>query len=182
MSVYDPGNALLDNPLIGVPSLPPAFQDVSALDMTVYFPLVNLSQGTSVIQSSSLQWVLIRVALADQATGLPVIASNYPVSIAITQADPVPGDYLPASWLIRTVLPASSYTSAVAINQVDPVQAILPSFSLIPNVAPAGDYARLLIGPVRGLSLAVGKWRVYVQIAISGGTFQVHSLGMLTVE
>ena len=148
--------------------------------MIVDVPLVNLSQGTSVIQSSALQWVLIRVALTDQATGLPIVASNYPVSIAITQADPVPADYLPASWLIRTVLPASSYTSAVAINQVDPVQAILPSF--IPNVAPAGDYARLLIGPIQGLALSVGKWRMYVQIMAGGETLQVHSLGMLTVE
>ena len=123
-----------------------------ALEMVLGPPLVNISQGLSVMEAGARQWVAVKVDLADMAKGYAVDPAQYAVAMAITQGDPSPSDYLPAEWLGRTAEP-------------DP-----------------GVYAMILAGAGAVPDPGVGHWRVYVQVPPGGEELEERAPGYLTVE
>lgn len=79
------------------------------LDMTLGAPQVSLAQPGAAKEAAATEWLVCLVGLLDLGSGFPVDPKQYGVAVAVTAADPLPADFLPAVWLARSADPAGSY-------------------------------------------------------------------------
>ncbi len=162
MALFDPsalpgdGPAAPGGPAPGPPD-PNQISDTPDVDLSPGPPVLSFADGggggSAVLEAGATEWLHALLAGADNATGLPLD--------------------------VAALILAGDVSLAVTLN-ADPAAG--DWHPAAPLRRPEGVYARLLIGPSGMVTLAPGKWRVYVRLTLGGGAFERRLPGFLGVE